>query len=118
MGQRSFRTMDRGTESSKYWLSVLAEIRNRGTEDILIISIDNLKGFSETIKEIFPKIQIQKCIVHQIRNSTKFINYKDLKEFASDMKLIYKEPTEESALENLEAFSTKWNKKSPNSIML
>ncbi|GAA6326245.1 hypothetical protein F350042L8_33430 [Fusobacterium ulcerans] len=76
-------------ESSKYWLSVLTEIRNRGTEDILIISIDNLNGFSEAIEGIFPKTQIQKCIVHQIRNSTKFVNYKDLKEFTSDMKLIY-----------------------------
>lgn len=104
-------------ESSRYWLSVLTEIRNRGTEDILIISIDNLKGFSEAIEGIFPKTQIQKCIVHQIRNSTKFVNYKDLKEFTSDMKLIYKAPTEERALENLEEFSKKWNKKYPHSIM-
>lgn len=66
-----------GNESSKYWLNVLSKIKNRGTEDILIISVNNLKGFSEAIQVIYPDTEIQKCIVHQIRNSTRFVSYKD-----------------------------------------
>lgn len=88
-------------ESSKYWLSVLTEIRNRGVEDILIIFIDNLKGFSEAIQAVYPYAEIQKCIVHQIRNSTRFVSYKDLKSFTSDLKEVYKATTEEVALSNL-----------------
>ncbi|WP_418964574.1 IS256 family transposase, partial [Cetobacterium sp.] len=95
-------------ESSKYWLSVLTEIRNRGVEDILIISIDNLKGFSEAIQAVYPYTEIQKCIVHQIRNSTRFVSYKDLKSFTSDLKEVYKATTEEVALGNLDKFEEKW----------
>lgn len=91
-------------ESFKYWLSVLTEIRNRGAEDILIISIDNLKGFSEAIQVVYPYIEIQKCIVYQIRNSTRFISSKDLKE-------VYKTSTEEVALDNLNKFKEKWERR-------
>lgn len=92
-----------GNESSKYWLNVLSEIKNRGTQDILIISVDNLKGFSEAIQAIYPDTEIQKCIVHQIRNSTRLVSHKDLKE-------IYKATTEELALSNLDVFEEKWIK--------
>ncbi len=103
-------------ESSKYWLSVLTEIRNRGVEDILIISIDNLKGFFEAIQAVYPYTEIQKCIVHQIRNSTRFVSYKDLKSFTSDLKEVYKATTEEIALGNLDKFEEKWGKKYPGAI--
>lgn len=99
-------------ESSKYWLSVLTEIRNRGVEDLLIISIDNLKGFSEAIQAVYPYTAIQKCIVHQIRNSTRF----DLTSFTSDLKEVYKATTEEVALASLEKFEEKWGKKYPGAI--
>lgn len=105
-----------GNESSKYWLNVLSEIKNRGTENILIISVDNLKGFSEAIQAFYPDTEIQKCIVHQIRNSTRFVSYKDLKEFTADLKEIYKATTEELALSNLDVFEEKWIKKYPAAI--
>lgn len=70
-------------ESSKYWLNVLNELKNRGVQDILIMSVDNLKGFSEAISSVFPKTEIQKCVVHQIRNSIRYISYKDVREFTS-----------------------------------
>lgn len=66
-------------ESAKFWLSVINEIKNRGTKDILIVSVDNLSGFSDSIKAVYPETEIQKCILHQIRNSTRFISYKDIK---------------------------------------
>lgn len=73
-------------ESSKYWLMVLNQLRDRGIEDILIISTDNLAGFSQAINAVYPKAQIQKCIIHQIRNSTKYVSYKDIKELMKDLK--------------------------------
>jgi len=80
-------------ESSKYWLMVLNQLRDRGIEDILIISTDNLTGFSQAINAVYPKAQIQKCIIHQIRNSTKYVSYKDIKELMKDLKEVYKAPT-------------------------
>ncbi|WP_416373530.1 IS256 family transposase [Mycoplasmopsis felis] len=77
------------SESAKYWMQVLNDLKLRGVQEIFIISSDNLTGISNAIKAVFPKTQIQKCVVHQIRNSVKFVNYKDLKEFAKDMKNIY-----------------------------
>ena len=100
-----------GNESSKYWLSVLTELKNRGVKDILISCIDGLTGFSEAISTVFPQAEIQRCIVHQIRYCCKFVNYKDRKSFCQDMKLIYKAPTEESAMEGLLTFEKKWGKK-------
>ena len=103
-------------ESSKYWLSVINEIKNRGTKDILIASVDGLNGFPEAIKAVFPETEIQRCILHQIRNSTKFISYKDIKSFVLDLKKIYKAATEEAALSALEDLEEKWAKKYPLSV--
>jgi transposase-like protein len=88
------------TESSKYWLGVLNGLKNRGVQDILIISVDGLAGFSEAIAVAYPKTEVQRCIIHQIRSSTRYVSYKDVKAFTAALKPIYKAPTEESALEN------------------
>ncbi len=98
-------------ESSKFWLSVLTDLKFRGVKDILIACIDGLKGFPEAIETALPKTEIQKCVVHQIRNSTKFVNYKDRKEFCKDMKPIYKAPNEETGLRALDEFEKNWGKK-------
>ena len=95
-------------ESSKYWLNILNELKNRGVQDILIMSVDNLKGFSEAI---FPKTEIQKCVVHQIRNSIRYISYKDVREFTSDLKEMYNAPTLEQAEFKLDELEEKWGKK-------
>ena len=98
-------------ESSKYWLNILNELKNRGVQDILIMSVDNLKGFSEAISSVFSRTEIQKCIVHQIRNSIRHISYKDVREFASELKEMYNAPTLEQAENRLEALEEKWGKK-------
>ena len=98
-------------ESSKYWLNVLNELKNRGVQDILIMSVDNLKGFSEAISSVFPKTEIQKCVVHQIRNSIRYISYKDVREFTSDLKEMYNAPTLEQAEFELDELEEKWGKK-------
>ena len=98
-------------ESSKYWLNVLNEFKNRGVQDILIMSVDNLKGFSEAISSVFPKTEIQKCVVHQIRNSIRYISYKDAREFTSDLKEMYNAPTLEQAEFKLDELEEKWGKK-------
>lgn len=100
-------------ESSKYWLLVLNQLKERGLDDILIISTDNLPGFSQAIEAVYPKAEIQKCIIHQIRNSTKYVSYKDIKELMKDLKAVYKAPTEDLALTNLGIFEEKWAKKYP-----
>lgn len=100
-------------ESAKFWMLVLSELRDRGVEDILIASVDGLKGFSDAIKGIFPKTEVQRCIIHHIRNCTKYVVFKDRKAFFADMKPIYKAIKEEQALEALEKFSEKWGKKYP-----
>lgn len=90
--------------SSKYWLSVLNELKNRGVKDILIYAVDGLTGFTEAIKAVFPETEVQSCIVHQIRNSLKYVSYKHGKEITNDLKLLYRAATEESALQELEKF--------------
>ncbi len=100
-------------ESAKFWLNVLNELKNRGVHDILITCVDNLTGFTEAIEASYPKTEIQKCIIHQIRNSLRYVSYKDRKKVAADLKTIYTAPTEESALTALEAFEEKWNQKYP-----
>ncbi|MFM1565285.1 IS256 family transposase, partial [Helcococcus ovis] len=100
-------------ETSKYWLMVLNQMKDRGLEDILIISSDNLPGISQAIEAVFPKTEIQKCIIHQIRNSTKFVSYKDLKDLMKDLKMVYQAKNEKTALQNLENFEEKWAKKYP-----
>lgn len=105
-----------GNESAKYWLGVLNEIKNRGTEDIMIVSVDGLTGFVDAIQAVFPKAEVQRCIVHQIRYSTKFISYKDRKEFVKDLKLVYKADTEEMAVVALDALEDRWGAKYPASV--
>lgn len=102
------------TESSKYWLTVLNELKNRGVQDILIFSVDGLSGLSDAIRAVFPKAEIQRCIVHQIRNSLKYVSWKDRKPIAQDLKKIYSAVSEEEALKELEDFDQKWGKKFPN----
>jgi len=103
-------------ESAKFWLSVINEIKNRGTKDILIVSVDNLSGFSDAIKAVYPETEIQKCILHQIRNSTRFISYKDIKAFTADLKKIYKAVNEEAALASLDELEERWSKKYPLAV--
>lgn len=101
-------------ESSKFWLSVLNDIHARGVKDILITSVDGLTGFPEAINAVFPKTDIQLCIVHMVRNSLKYVGYKERKQVAGDLKQIYQSITEEEALLALEQFETKWNAKFPS----
>lgn len=100
-------------ESAKFWLSVLNELRNRGVQDILIICVDNLSGFSEAITACYPEAEIQKCIVHQIRNSIRYVSYKDVKKITSALKPIYKASSEEAAQEELSQFEKIWGEKYP-----
>ncbi len=100
-------------ESSKYWLSVLNGLKNRGVSDILIASVDGLSGFVEAIHAAFPKTEIQRCIIHQIRSSCRYVSYKDIKQFTADLKPVYKAPTEEIALAALDGFEAKWGAKYP-----
>lgn len=98
-------------EGSKFWLGVCNELKSRGVEDIILASVDGLKGLPEAIITVFPKVDIQTCIVHQIRNSIKYIAYKDQKEFIQDLKTVYKSASEEIAFQNLGLVESKWNKK-------
>ena len=98
-------------ESAKYWASVLNSLRNRGVEDILIACTDNLRGFDLAINAVFPKTEIQSCVIHQLRNSGRYVSYKDIKELMKDLKAVYTAPDEASALEALDAFGEKWDKK-------
>lgn len=104
------------TESASFWLQVLADLEQRGVQDVLIASIDNLHGFKEAIATIFPKTDVQLCIVHQIRNSTRYVNWQDRKEVTRDMKLIYKAISLERAEQELELFAQKWGKQYPGMI--
>jgi len=103
-------------ESSKFWLSVLNDLKSRGVLDVYLFCVDGLKGFREAISAVYPKAQIQRCIIHQIRYSTRFVGYKDIKQLMADLKLVYKAVTEEEALENLMTFKEKWGKKYPSCI--
>jgi putative transposase len=97
-------------ESSKFWLSVMNDMKNRGVEDILIASVDGLTGFPNAIEAVFPKTELQHCIIHQIRNTTRFVSYRDLKPLMADLKRVYAAPTEETALFELDTFEEKWSK--------
>jgi transposase-like protein len=103
-------------ESSKFWLSVLNDLKNRGIQNVLIFCVDGLNGFKEAIGATFPFAKIQRCIIHQIRSSMKYIPYKDRKVFVSDLKGIYKAVNEEVAMENLLSLKDKWSNKYPNAI--
>ena len=100
-------------ESAKFWLSVLNSLKNRGLEDILIACVDGLTGFNDAIEAAYPKTEIQQCIIHQIRNTTRFVYYKDIKELMGDLKEIYAAADEQAALQALDAFDSKWSTKYP-----
>ena len=100
-------------ESAKFWLSVLNGLKNRGLEDILIACVDGLSGFPGAIEAAYPKTEIQQCIIHQIRNSTKYVSYKDIKVLMSDLKEVYAAVDEQTALDSLERFADKWDGKYP-----
>ena len=101
-------------ESASFWAGVCNDLKNRGVEDILIACRDNLSGFSKAIESVFPKTEQQLCVIHQIRSSTKYIPYKDIRRVMSDLKLIYGAPTLEDAEYRLEEFREKWNDKYPH----
>ncbi len=103
-------------ESSRYWLGVLSELKNRGLEDICIACIDNLSGFSQAIESIFPQCEVQPCIIHQIRNSNKYVIEKDRKSFNADLKEIYGAINKEMAELALDKLESKWGKKHPSVI--
>lgn len=116
-GQKEVLTIQVGdNESAKYWLSVLNELKNRGVKEILILCADGLSGIKEAIAAAYPKTEYQRCIVHQVRNTLKYVADKDRKPFANDLKTIYHAPSEEQALEALEKVREKWSVKYPNSM--
>jgi transposase-like protein len=101
------------SEGAKFWLSVLTDLKNRGMQDMLIACVDGLKGFPEAIASIFPQTEIQTCVVHQIRNSLRYISEKDKKAFMADLKPVYQALTKEEGYENLIKLDEKWGKKYP-----
>lgn len=103
-------------ESSKYWLGVLNSLKNRGVKDIMVICADGLSGIKEAISAAFPNTEYQRYVVHQVRNTLKYVSYKDMKEFASDLKKIYLAADETKGQEQLERVTEKWNLKYPNSM--
>ena len=100
-------------ESAKFWLSVMNGLKNRGLQDILIACVDGLTGFPAAIEAVYPKTEIQQCIIHQIRNTTKFVSYKDIKALMADLKKVYAAIDEQTALAELETFDEKWGNKYP-----
>ncbi|WP_276482675.1 IS256 family transposase [Paraflavitalea pollutisoli] len=103
-------------EGSKFWLQVLTDLQNRGIEDIFIASIDNLQGFADAIESIFPQTEVQLCVVHQIRNSHKYLPYKDVKPFMKDLQGVYKANTKEQAERNLDQVAANWGQRYPKVI--
>ena len=104
------------TESSSFWINVLNDLKARRVEDVLIFCVDNLSGISKAIKAVYPKAEIQKCVVHQIRNSLKYVSWKDRKEIANDLKKIYQAATLDEAEYQLEEFEKKWVSKYPHVV--
>jgi Transposase and inactivated derivatives len=100
-------------ESAKFWAMVLNGLKNRGVEDIFIACTDNLSGFANAIEAVFPETEIQNCIIHQLRNSSKYVSYKDLKALMADLKAVYGAVDEPAALTALAAFSSRWDKRYP-----
>ena len=103
-------------ESSKFWLNVLTELKSRGVKDVYLFCVDGLAGFREAIEAVYPKAGIQRCIIHQIRYSTRFVSYKDIKALMADLKLVYTAVTEDEALNNLIRFKEKWSKSYPSCV--
>ena len=103
-------------ESAKFWLSVMNDLKNRGIRDVYVFCVDGLTGFREAIGAAFPKSQIQRCIVHQIRSSTKYVNWKDMKEVMADLKKIYGAINEDEAMQGMVEFKEKWAKNYPSCV--
>ena len=103
-------------ETSKFWLGMLNDLKNRGIKDVLFFCVDGLPGFKEAIQAVFPSAQVQRCVIHMLRNSFKYINYADLKKFSADFKNVYNAPNESIALDELEIVREKWGKKYPYAI--
>ena len=103
-------------ETSKFWLGMLNDLKNRGLKDVLFFCVDGLPGFKEAIHAVFPQAQIQRCVIHMLRNTFKYVSYKDLRKFASDFKNVYNAPTESMALAELEQVKEIWGKKYPYAI--
>ena len=101
------------TEGAKLWMQILTEIRNRGVQDILIACVDGLRGFPEAIQAVYPKTEVQLCIVHMVRNSLAFVSWKDRKQVAADLKQIYRAATAEQAKQSLNEFDAKWSARYP-----
>ena len=101
------------TEGARFWLSIVTELKNRGLNDILIASIDGLRGFPDAINSVYPETRIQLCIVHMVRNSTKYVSWKDYRELCKDLKKVYRAVSEEEGLRELENFASKWDHKYP-----
>jgi len=103
----------RRERGAKFWLSVLTELKNRGVKDILIAAIDGLAGFPDAIESVYPKTQVQLCIVHMVRGSLRFVSWKERKEVSRDLRAIYRAPTLEAAEQALEAFAARWDARFP-----
>lgn len=103
-------------ESSKFWLNVLNDLKTRGVKDVFLFCVDGLNGFREAINAAFPNAQIQRCIIHQIRSSTRFVSYKHIKQLMSDLKKVYQAVSEDEALNNLILFKDKWGKIYPSCV--
>lgn len=91
-------------ESTKFWLSILNDLKNQGVEEILIVCVDDLTGFPQAIEAVIPQAEIQQCIIHQIRNTPGFVSYKEIKPLMADLKRVYAAPTEEISIEELRVF--------------
>ena len=103
-------------ESSKYWLGVLNDLKNRGVKDVMVICADGLTGIKEAINAAYPDAEYQRCIVHQVRNTLKYVSYKDMKNFAYDLKTIYLAPNEQQGYDNLQRVKERWDEKYPNAM--
>ena len=103
-------------ESATFWMQVLADLNQRGVEDILIASIDNLRGFSKAIETVFVKTEVQLCVIHQIRNTLRYVSWKDSRALMKDLKEVYQAPSLDLAEHNLKGFTQKWGKKYPKAV--
>ncbi|MBQ8783580.1 MAG: IS256 family transposase [Clostridia bacterium] len=103
-------------ESSKFWLNVLNELKTRGVKDVFLFCVDGLAGFREAIGAVYPDAHIQRCVIHQIRSSTRYVSYKDIKQLMSDLKTVYQAVTEDEAMNNLIRFKEKWGKSYPSCV--
>lgn len=116
-GRKEVLSLEIGeNESSKYWLGVLNGLKNRGVKDIMVICADGLSGMKEAIQTAFSETEYQRCIVHQVRNTLKYVSYKDMKPFATDLKSIYLAPNEQQGYDALQRVAEKWNPKYPNAM--